>query len=97
MNPAEAGIAEQAFVACRTENARPTGYIETQIHHAPGTLDRAILGSKDFRRPFRTVIDAIRPVLRKALEMRSDLLQFDHHFRNGMLDFGMVSQGAGEG
>ena len=96
MYAAEAGIPEQAFVARGAENASPTGYIQTLIHDAPGTLDCAILGSEDLRRPFRAVVDTMRPVLGDALEMRSDRLELDHHLRDGMLDFGMVGQGTGE-
>ena len=94
MNFAETGIAQHTLISFGAENARTTGYVESQIDHAPGTFYGTILGREDLGGPFHPVIYAGGPVFRDPVEVGANGIKFNNHLRNGMLRLGMISHAA---
>src|SRR5690348_3365691 len=91
MYAAQPRVADETFVSRGTEDARAAGNIQPNINHPPCSLDGVVFGGEDLRRPFGTVVNAIRPVIRDPFYMRPDRFKLNHHLRDSVLDLGMVS------
>src|SRR5262249_14199158 len=74
LDPAQARAAQEPRDAGRGEEAEAAGELERQIPHLPGALDSPVLGRDDLERPRHAVVDAVRPIVREAIEVRADRL-----------------------
>src|SRR5579864_1246001 len=97
MNSSEASIADQPLVAYGTEDSCPAANFESEIDHAPRSLDGAVLGRKNLQRPLRPMIHALRPFASNRVKMRPDGFEFDDHVGDRVLDLRMVGHRAREG
>jgi hypothetical protein len=47
MDSAQTRIADQSFIARRAKDSIAAGHLQPQVHDAPGTFDRTVLGGKN--------------------------------------------------
>jgi len=72
------------------------GNIEAEIDNPPGFFDRVVFGGEDFLTAIRGRDPRHSTIVCDPVQMRPDGFKRDHHLRNGVLNFGMVSHRPGE-
>jgi hypothetical protein len=90
MNPAQPCIAKQSLVPCRPKYPHASGHVQPHVDDSPRAFHGMIFRCEQFCRPLSSIVNAIGPVGRNRLQLRSDAFQFENHIRNSMLNFRVV-------
>src|SRR6266542_2141247 len=81
MEAARADVTVYPLELVALEHARAAGARQRQVDDLLGAFDAVVRRSDDLHRPRGPVIDAVRPVLGDALQVRQHRLELELHLR----------------